>query len=101
MFELLRDYPVSVFNWHAWETLPNLEEAFLLTGKCLMGGIQRMDITNHNKNALQHQIFESFKQLKGRHQILTPGCVIRYPLDDEMLEYVKKTKDFVASRMQF
>ncbi len=100
MFEVLKDYPVSVFNWHAWETLPDLDEAFCLTGKCLMGGLQRMDITNRNKNAIQHQIFESFKQLKGLHQILTPGCVIRYPLDDEMLEYVKRTKDFVESKMQ-
>ena len=99
-FEVLKDYPVSVFNWHAWETLPDLDEAFCLTGKCLMGGLQRMDIPNRNKNAIQHQIFESFKQLKGLHQILTPGCVIRYPLDDEMLEYVKRTKDFVESKMQ-
>lgn len=99
MFELLRDYPVSVFNWHAWEALPDLEEAYCLSGKCLMGGLQRMDITNRNKNAVQHQIFESFRQLKGLHQILTPGCVIRYPLDNEMLSYVKRTKDFVESRM--
>lgn len=99
MFEILRDYPVPVFNWHAWEALPDLMEAYCLTGKCLMGGLQRMDITNRNKNAVQHQIFESFRQLKGLHQILTPGCVIRYPLDDEMLEYVKRIKDFVESRM--
>lgn len=99
MFEILRDYPVPVFNWHAWEALPDLMEAYCLTGKCLMGGLQRMDITNRNKNAVQHQIFESFRQLKGLHQILTPGCVIRYPLDDEMLEYVKRIKDFVESKM--
>lgn len=99
MFELLKDYPVSVFNWHAWETLPNLDEAFCLTGKCLMGGLERMDITSRNRNAVQHQIFESFKQLKGRHQILTPGCVIRYPLDREMLNFVRSTKEFVEARM--
>lgn len=99
MFNLLKDYPVSVFNWHAWETLPNLDEAFCLTGKCLMGGLERMDITNKDRNAVQHQIFESLRQLKGRHQILTPGCVIRYPLDREMLEFVRSTKEFIESRM--
>lgn len=99
MFDLLKDYPVSVFNWHAGETLPELDEAFLMTGKCLMGGLKRMDITNRNKNEIQNQIYESFKALKGLHQILTPGCVIRYPLDDEMLCFVKQMKDYIEGRM--
>lgn len=97
MFEVLRDYPVDVFNWHAWETMPALDEAYALTGKCLMGGLERMDITNKNRNNLQHQIYESYKLLGGRHQILTPGCVIRYPLDNEMLDYVKRTKFYIES----
>lgn len=97
MFEVLRDYPVHVFNWHAWETMPALDEAYALTGKCLMGGLQRMDITNGQKNNLQHQIFESYKLLGGLHQILTPGCVIRYPLDDEMLAYIKRTKLYIEA----
>lgn len=99
MFDLLKDYPVSVFNWHAGETLPELDEAFLLTGKCLMGGLKRMDITSGNKNEIQNQIYESFKALNGLHQILTPGCVIRYPLDDETLRFVKRAKDFIEARM--
>lgn len=95
MFEILKDYPVQVFNWHAGETLPALDEAYQLTGKCLMGGLNRTDITHMNKNAIQNQIFECFKLMGGRHHILTPGCVIRYPLDDDMLAYIKKTKDVV------
>ncbi len=57
-----------------------------------MGGIERMDITNHNKNKLRHQIYETIKASGGRHLILAPGCVIRYPLDKEMLSYIKKIK---------
>lgn len=93
MFSLLKDYPVQVFNWHAWQTLPTVAEAASYTQKCLMGGIERMDITNHNKNQLRHQIYETIKLTGGRHLILTPGCVIRYPLDDEMLSYVKTVKE--------
>ncbi len=93
MFELLKDYPVQIFNWHAWETLPDLEEAYMLTGKCLMGGLNRTDITKKNKGAIQNQIFQCFKELGGLHQILTPGCVIRYPLDDEMLAFIGKTRN--------
>ena len=93
MFNLLKDYPVQIFNWHAWQTLPTVEEAALYTGKCLMGGIERMDITNHKKNALRHEIYETIKATNGRHLILTPGCVIRYPLDEEMMAYVKQVKE--------
>lgn len=97
MVELLRNYPVAAFNWHAWETLPAMDEARALTGKCLMGGLERMDITNNRKNEVQHQIFECLRMLGGRNLILTPGCVIRHPLDNEMLSFIKRTKDYVES----
>lgn len=100
MFDVLKDYPVQVFNWHAWETLPELDEAYQLSGKCLMGGLKRTDITNCDKNAIQNQIFNCFKQTGGKHLILTPGCVIRYPLNDEMLAYIKKTKDTVEASFE-
>lgn len=100
MVEILKDYPVPIFNWHAWETLPAVNEASVLTGKCLMGGLSRTDITQCNRNAIQHQIYECCRMLGGCNQILTPGCVIRYPLDNEMLAYVKKEKDFVVRRMK-
>lgn len=93
LFEVLKDYPVQVFNWHVWETLPALEEAYALTGKCLMGGLDRTDITRRDRGAIQNQIFRCFKELGGRHQILTPGCVIRYPLDDEMLAFIGRTRN--------
>lgn len=92
MFEVLKDYPVHIFNWHAWETLPDLDEAHLLTGKCLMGGLKRSDITKSNKNEIRNQIFQCFKQTGGRNLILTPGCVIRYPLNDEMLAFIGQTR---------
>ena len=93
IFEILKDYPVQVFNWHVWETLPDLDEAYALTGKCLMGGLNRSDITKGNKGAVQNQIFQCFKQMNGMHQILTPGCVIRYPLDENMLSFIGQTRN--------
>lgn len=92
MFDLLKDYPVQIFNYHAWQSLPSMGEAQVCTGKTLMCGIERMDITNHRKNEIRNEIYESIKQTGGRHLILAPGCVIRYPLDKEMLAYVKKVK---------
>ncbi len=34
------------------------------------------------------------------HRILTPGCVMRYPLDTEMLSFVKKAKDDVEAALR-
>lgn len=96
MFDLLKDYPVQIFNYHAWQTLPTVEEASIFTGKTLMCGIERMNITNHNKNRLRNEIFATLKETQGKHLILAPGCVIRYPLDTEMLSYVKEIKEEIA-----
>ena len=55
------------------------------------------DITNRNHNAVRNQIFRALKATDGRGLILTPGCVIRYPLDEEMLASVRKTKEEVEA----
>lgn len=93
MFKTLKDYPVNVLNWHVGESLSSLDEARDLTNKCLMGGLERMDITNNAKDKLYHQIYESFRILQGRRHILTPGCVIRYPLNKETLAFIKDAKN--------
>ena len=100
MYETLKDYPVHCFNWHAWETLPAVDEAHILSGKCLMGGLNRTDITNCRRNEVRNQIFECFRLLKGRNMILTPGCVIRYPLDEKMLRFIRQAKDEVEERLR-
>lgn len=100
MFEILKDYPVTCFNWHAWETLPALDEAHLLSGKCLMGGLNRTDITNCRRNEIRNQIFECLRMMKGRNMILTPGCVIRYPLNDSMLRFIREAKDTLEEKIK-
>ena len=100
MFPLLRKYPVQVFNWHAWESLPEIAEAQLMTGRCIMAGLERMDITEHHKNEIEREIYETLKQTGGRKVILSPGCVIRYPLDEEMLFFVRKAKEEIEGKMR-
>lgn len=95
MFDLLRTYPVDVFNWHAWETLPDVDEGIDLTGKCIMAGLARMDITNKNKNNITNQIYQTIKKTNGRKLILAPGCVIRYPIDSNMFKFIEETKSVV------
>lgn len=62
MFDLVKDYPIQVFNWHIWETLPDLKEGTDYTGKTIMGGIARMDISHNNRNKLRHQIYKAITE---------------------------------------
>ncbi len=101
MFDTIKDYPVDAFNWHAFETLPTLKEARDLTGKCLIGGIQRYHITNRNKNAIIDEIYQCLAELKGRGHILTPGCVVRYPLDPEILSFVRRAKEEIEAKITY
>lgn len=100
MFPLLRKYPVQIFNWHAGESLPDIRQAQVMTGKCIMAGLERMDITAHHKNEIQHQIYETLRQTQGRKVILSPGCVIRYPLDQDMLTFVRRSKEEIESALR-
>lgn len=97
MFPLLRKYPVQIFNWHAWESLPDIRQARLMTGKCIMAGLERMDITGRHKNEIEYQIYETLRQTGGKKVILSPGCVIRYPLDTDMLAFVRKAKEEIEA----
>ncbi|MBF4694693.1 uroporphyrinogen decarboxylase family protein [Fusibacter ferrireducens] len=95
MFNILKKYPVQIFNWHVWETLPDIDEAAMQLDKCLMGGLGRMEITKGNLNEINNQIYKSIKFLNGRKLILTPGCVLRYPLNEQILGYVREAKVIV------
>lgn len=46
-------------------------EAALLTGKCLMAGLERMDITEGHKNEIERQIYETLRQTGGRRIIVS------------------------------
>ncbi|MEG1773290.1 MAG: uroporphyrinogen decarboxylase, partial [Oscillospiraceae bacterium] len=56
-------------------------------------------ITACDKNAIRNQIFRSLSITQGRGLLLTPGCVIRYPINQEMLDYVRRTKEEIEDRL--
>lgn len=92
MFDILKDYPVNIFNWHAFESSPSIEEA-KKANKCLMGGLVRNDITTGNEKAINKEIEECLKSYKGVGHILSPGCVIRYPIKRDNLMSICRIKD--------
>lgn len=99
MMDIIRDYPVDVFNWHGWETLPKIDQAQIETDKCIMTGIARPNITNCLYNEISNEIYETIKLTNGRGIILTPGCVIRYPVEEKALIYVKKEIEFFNNKI--
>lgn len=92
MFDLLKDYPVDVFNWHAWETLPEIKEGLDFTQKCILGGIGRMHVTNNERNELRHQIYRTIMESEGKRLILSPGCGIRHPFSKETIHFIQRVK---------
>lgn len=99
MFPVLRKYPVQIFNWHAWESLPGPGMGEALSGKCIMTGIDRRHITAGRKNEIERDIYETIRQTGGKHLILSPGCVIRYPLDPATLAFVRRAKEDIENSM--
>lgn len=87
MFELVKDYPVQGMSFHVWETNPSpvkfMKDA---PNICIVGGIERMSITQDNRLALLKDIAAMKEITKKRHLIMAPGCVIRYPFNHDTIQ---------------
>ncbi len=94
MMPLLRDYPVDIFNWHGGEFLPDFEQVMVETEKPIMTGLPRPDITAGNYNELSDSIFKVIAATEGKGLVITPGCVINHPFDEEVLQYIVDEIEF-------
>jgi len=76
-FNLFLDYPVQVMSWSDRLTGPSLSEAFTMTDKCLMGGLdERGPLTHGGEIELENEILSAVSQTKGKRLILANGCSI-------------------------
>ncbi|MBM3341906.1 MAG: uroporphyrinogen decarboxylase [Betaproteobacteria bacterium] len=86
LFDALRDYPVDALNWHIGETPPTIADYRASGGaRCIVGGLQRGFITQRNLDAVMGDIQIAMNHTQGRSIILAPACVIRHPVDEQML----------------
>lgn len=77
MFDLLRDYPCQIVNWHDRETSPSLKEARSLTDKVLCGGLSQISsMVLGNKNLITNEIIDAIQQTESIKFILSTGCVL-------------------------
>lgn len=93
MFDTVADYPAQLLNWHVWETDPEIADAIGRTDMAIMGGINRHSITSNDRVSMKRQIELSICQSQGKRHLLSPGCVIRYPLMDQALRFVEEVRN--------
>ena len=77
MFDIVREYPCQIFNWHDRETSPSLREALINTSKVVCGGLRRIDtMLLGSKQQVRNEIMDAFEQTGGKRWILSTGCVL-------------------------
>jgi uroporphyrinogen decarboxylase len=91
MFDLLKDYPAHGVSWHVWETPPSIQEFLTKTeNKCIVGGLQRFNITDDLRDKLDEDISRTLSITGGKRLILAPGCNIRSPFKSETLDFIRQ-----------
>lgn len=76
MFDLFRDYPVQVINWHDQETPPSLREALGRFPGAVLGGLSREEtILRGTPEEVIAQARAAIEQTGGYRFILGTGCV--------------------------
>ncbi|AMB96129.1 uroporphyrinogen decarboxylase family protein [Aerococcus urinae] len=95
MFDLIKDYPLPIINWHIGESKPELREGIQETAKFIMGGLRREAITQADWSTLEDQVAQAKAINQADNRILlTPGCVIRQPFSKETLA---RLRDLIRS----
>jgi uroporphyrinogen decarboxylase len=93
-FDDFVDYPVAVMSWSDRLTGPSLEEALLLTDKCLMGGLsERGPLTHGSEAELTNEIMAALAETKGRRLILANGCSVPDDTPERWLHVARRLVD--------
>ena len=92
LFDAVSDYPVQVLNWHIGETSPSIAEYRAAGGtKAVLGGIRRYNLTRGDAAGLAEDIAAAKAADGARGVLFGPGCVIRHPVNLDVLNHVATT----------
>ncbi|MEK7202694.1 MAG: uroporphyrinogen decarboxylase family protein, partial [Patescibacteria group bacterium] len=71
MFDLLKDYPVQIINWHDRLTKPSLKQAKKLFNGALLGGINEWEtLLKKTPTDVKKEIREAIQQTNGKRLII-------------------------------
>jgi uroporphyrinogen decarboxylase len=75
-FNLAREYPCQIVNWHDRETGPSLEEGLKNFQGVVCGGISQNTIVMGDRSEVRKEARDAVSQTGGRRFILGTGCVV-------------------------
>lgn len=91
MFDMLKDYPVQMINWHDRLTAPTLREAKKVFNGALLGGIDEWNVLmKMDPEKTKEQVRDAISQTKGRGLIIGPGCIIPTDTPMQNMEEIRK-----------
>jgi len=97
MFELFRDYPITVINWHDRDTPPGLDAAATKTPAILCGGLQReKTMVLGTPEQVIAEAKDSILATNGEKFILGTGCVVPTIAPRANILAARKSVDLVA-----
>lgn len=91
MFDLLKNYPVQIINWHDQLTKPTLYEAQTSFRGVLLGGIEENEILlKGSLENVKNHARKAIEQTGGKRLIIGPGCVLPIDIPKENILAVKE-----------
>ncbi len=91
--DIVKNYPVPIFNWHDRDDGPSMAEARKITpDKCFWGGISHLKTLNQegSEDELRAQVKDTWAHNGGRGVILGPGCVMNARVPRDRLKFIAK-----------
>jgi uroporphyrinogen decarboxylase len=91
MFDLLKNYPVQIINWHDQLTAPSIIEGQKDFSGAILGGIEESEfLLNRKPEEIKQHIKNIIQQTGGKRLIIGPGCVLPLDIPEENIKAVKE-----------
>lgn len=75
-FDLVREFPFPIVNWHDRETPPSLTEAQARFGGVACGGLSQNTLVYRGPREVRQEAADALAQTGGRRFLLGTGCVV-------------------------
>jgi uroporphyrinogen decarboxylase len=77
MFDVVKEYPVQIINWHDRHTPPSLADAQAAFPGVVCGGLRRWEtLVLGNTDHVKAEAFDAIQATAGKRFILGTGCVL-------------------------
>jgi uroporphyrinogen decarboxylase len=89
-FNMIAHLPSHVINWSSRTTSPSLSEARKLTDRCIMGGIDEVNISSKTPDEVLAEGRSAIAEAGRVKFILAPGCAVPTDTPEENLHAIRR-----------